>query len=124
MLQISASKIAHIVSLAHEMRMTAEEYEVLTEDLSEDEQGQPTSMDGSELAEFIDDLNEDEQIDLVCVAWIGRESFTADELEEARETARNEATTATSSYLMGMPHLADHLENGLDALGLEDDDDE
>jgi hypothetical protein len=79
-----------------------------------------------ELRAFIDRLSEDEQASLVAVMWIGRGSFEAEELEEAKRTAYEEATTPCADYLIGTPHLSDHLENGLDALGLsaaEDEDD-
>jgi len=79
-----------------------------------------------ELRAFIDRLSEDEQASLVAVMWIGRGSFEAEEMEEAKRTAYEEATTPCADYLIGTPHLSDHLENGLDALGLsasEDEDD-
>ena len=79
-----------------------------------------------ELRAFIDRLTEEEQASLVAVMWIGRGSFEAEEIEEARRTAFEEATTPCADYLIGTPHLSDHLENGLDALGLsasEDEDD-
>ena len=37
---------------------------------------------------------------------------------EAIETAKNEATVPTADYLLGSPHLSDHLENGMDELGI------
>ncbi|MEL6510993.1 MAG: DUF3775 domain-containing protein [Pseudomonadota bacterium] len=95
MLDINTSKIAQVILYAREM-----------------ERAEP------ELRGFIDNLNEDELASLVAVMWIGRDSFDADDLEEAKATAREEATTPTADYLMGTPHLADHLENGLDALGI------
>ena len=77
-----------------------------------------------ELRGFIDRLSEDEQVSLVAVMWIGRDSFAASELAEAKATAREEATTPTADYLLGTPHLSDHLENGLEELGLSAADDE
>nr|WP_218958631.1 DUF3775 domain-containing protein [Thalassovita aquimarina] len=77
-----------------------------------------------ELRAFIDRLTEEEQIDLVTLMWVGRGSFEAEEWSEARATAMAEATTPTADYLIGTPHLSDHLENGLDALGLSAMDDE
>jgi hypothetical protein len=70
-----------------------------------------------ELKEFIRDLNVDEQASLVALAWIGRGSFSADELEEALATARSEQTNRTEDYLLGIPLLPDYLEEGLDRLG-------
>jgi Protein of unknown function (DUF3775) len=71
----------------------------------------------AELREFIHDLNEDEQVSLVALAWIGRGSFGADELEDALETARSERTPRTVDYLVGMPLLSDYLGEALDKLG-------
>ncbi|WBU53252.1 DUF3775 domain-containing protein [Paracoccus sp. SCSIO 75233] len=76
----------------------------------------------AELHEFIADMNEDEQAALTAVMWIGRESFDADDLDEAIATARAEKTTPTEDYLMGEPRLADYLEAGLEALGISPED--
>ena len=70
-----------------------------------------------ELKEFIHDLNEDEQVSLVALAWIGRGSFGPEELDDAMETARAERTNRTEDYLLGMPLLPDYLEEALDRLG-------
>lgn len=67
---------------------------------------------------FISGLRDEEKASLVAIMWIGRDSFDSTEWEEAFETALAEATTPTQDYLRGSPHLADHLENGLDALGV------
>lgn len=72
----------------------------------------------AELRGLIDRLNEDAQAELVAIMWIGRGSFEAEDLADAVETARREATTPTADYLIGTPHMSDHLENGLDALGI------
>ena len=68
---------------------------------------------------FIDALNDDEKAHLVAIAWVGRGAFEPEDYAEAVETAYSEATTPTADYLMGMPHLAENLENGLDALGID-----
>ena len=80
----------------------------------------------AELKEFIHDLNEDEQVSLVALAWIGRGSFGPDELDDALETASAERTSRTADYLIGMPLLSDYLEEALDRLGysVEDAEDE
>ncbi len=77
-----------------------------------------------ELRAFIERMDEDEQAELVAIMWIGRGSFDADELDEAVRTAGQEATTPCADYLLGSPHLPDHLENGLDALGISPGDEE
>ena len=75
-----------------------------------------------ELRAFIDRMSEDEQAELVAVMWVGRESFFAEDLPEAIATAKSEASTPCADYLIGTPHLSDHLENGLDALGISAED--
>ena len=70
-----------------------------------------------EVREFIRDLNVDEQVSLVALAWIGRGSFAADELNDALDTARAERNKRTAEYLLGIPLLSDYLEEGLSALG-------
>jgi hypothetical protein len=78
----------------------------------------------AELSAFIDNLNEDEQAHLTAIAWVGRGSFDAEDYAEALMTARTENTTPTCDYLMGMPHLAENLEAGLDAMGVDVDGEE
>ncbi|PJE30704.1 hypothetical protein PSM7751_02953 [Pseudooceanicola marinus] len=101
MLEISISKVANVILMARELNRAE-----------------------GELRAFLENLNEDELASLVAIMWIGRESFDADDLEEAISTAKAEATTPTADYLLGTPHLSDHLENGLDALGLSASDEE
>ena len=101
MLDITTHKIAQVILMSRELERAE-----------------------GELRAFIDRLSEDEQVSLVAVMWIGRDSFAAAELAEALATAREEATTPTADYLLGTPHLSDHLENGLEELGLSAADDE
>ncbi len=70
-----------------------------------------------ELRAFIDRMSEEEQAELVAVMWVGRGSFEPEEINQAIETARTEATTPCADYMIGTPHMSDHLENGLEALG-------
>ena len=95
MLDISTEKVRQIVAFGHEV------------DRAE-----------NELRGFLETLNEDEAVSLIAIMWVGRESFGADEIAEALATARGEAVTPTADYLIGTPHFADHLEAGLEALGV------
>lgn len=72
-----------------------------------------------ELRAFIDRMDEDEQCELVALMWIGRGSFESEDLQAALETARQEASTPCADYLIGTPHLSDHLEAALDAYGVD-----
>ncbi|WP_310619018.1 DUF3775 domain-containing protein [Flexibacterium corallicola] len=75
-------------------------------------------MREEEIRELLDDLNVDEAAELVTITWIGRGDFDAGDYELALAEAKERATGSTSEYLLGLPHLPDHLENGLDSLDL------
>jgi hypothetical protein len=96
MLDISPRKVVHVIFQAREGRIGE-----------------------AEVHAFIDALNDDEKASLVAIAWVGRGAFEPEDYAEALATARAEATTPTADYLMGMPHLAENLEYGLDALGID-----
>lgn len=96
MLEISTAKIVRVIMLCREF-----------------------GPDSPRLTNYISGLNEDEQVSLVAVLWIGRDSFDADQLQEAKDQARAEATAPTEQYLSGIPGLAEHLEAGMDALGID-----
>ena len=70
-----------------------------------------------ELTSLINDLNEDDQIDLVALAWLGRDDYTADDWPSVREEAARAHNMNTANYLLGMPLLGDYLEEGLALLG-------
>lgn len=70
-----------------------------------------------ELTSLINSLSEDEQIDLVTLAWLGREDYSAADWADVREEAARAHNERTASYLLGMPMLGDFLEEGLSTLG-------
>lgn len=71
----------------------------------------------TELKAAIDGLNEDEQIDLVTLTWLGRGDFTKEEWTVARQTASDARSDHTAAYLLGIPLLGDYLEEALSQLG-------
>jgi len=71
----------------------------------------------AELRAAIDSLNDDEAVDLIALAWIGRGDFASNEFAEVRRLARQRHRHRSASYLIGMPALGDYLEEGLAALG-------
>ena len=95
MLEISPQKVAQVILMGRELGRAE-----------------------GELRAFIDRMSDDDQAELVAIMWIGRESFEAEDLAEAIATAKAEATTPCADYILGTPHMSDHLENGLDALGI------
>jgi hypothetical protein len=70
-----------------------------------------------ELTSLINSLSEDEQIDLVALAWLGRDDYTADDWNDVRQEASRAHNERTAGYLLGMPLLGDFLEEGLSLLG-------
>jgi hypothetical protein len=123
MLQISTSKIAHVIVRAKEYDAKLGNWEdSLESGFREDVSGtvlENFSADGNggELAEFLASLNEDEQASLVALTWLGRGTYSPEELDEAIDIARAEHVSKTENYLIGIPLLADYLEDGLDKLG-------
>ncbi len=70
-----------------------------------------------ELTSLINSLSEDEQIDLVALAWLGRDDYTAGDWPAVREEAARAHNNRTAEYLLGMPLVGDFLEEGLSMLG-------
>ncbi len=70
-----------------------------------------------ELVEFIRALDEDEQVNLIALAWIGRGTYELSEWPDALREARSEHGRRVAEYLLGLPLLGDYLEEGLAAFG-------
>jgi hypothetical protein len=128
MLEIAPEKVAHVIVKAREYDTKVAAWDDTA--AAGDAQDDPASIlqdfaadpTRSELVSFIDALNEDEQAHLVALAWVGRGTFEPEEFDEAVATARSERTTATSQYLLGIPLLADYLEEGLERMGISAED--
>ncbi|RUU11911.1 DUF3775 domain-containing protein [Mesorhizobium sp. USDA-HM6] len=91
-------------------RRDSHHHDGLAEEASED-------LTEEEFRELINDLNVDEAAELVALAWIGRGDYDASEWIEAVAAARERANKRTAKYLLGLPQLADWLEDGLEAIG-------
>lgn len=98
-MEIASDKVGEVVLLAREM--------------AQDVPSAEAEFDG-----VLEGMDEDEALDLVALLWLGRGDFDPLEWDEARKAARDEATTPVATYLKGQPQLADHLEAGLEAMGL------
>jgi hypothetical protein len=81
-------------------------------DILEESADDPTQQ---ELVEMIRSLDEDEQVRLVALAWLGRGTFAAADWDDAVAEARGAHNTHTAEYLIGLPLLGDYLEDGLAA---------
>jgi Protein of unknown function (DUF3775) len=71
----------------------------------------------AELRAAIDGLNDDEVIDTIALAWLGRGDFGKEDWSDVRELARERHRRHSADYLVGMPALGDYLEEGLAVLG-------
>ena len=71
----------------------------------------------SELIAMIRGLNQDEQIDLVALAWLGRGDGDLDDWQDLRAEAARAHNKRTAEYLLGMPLLGDYLEEALSQFG-------
>ena len=72
-----------------------------------------------ELTAFINGLDEEERINLVALAWVGRGTYELSDWQDALDTARNEHKKRTAQYLLELPLLGDYLADGLAAFGEE-----
>jgi hypothetical protein len=82
----------------------------------------PGDATRAELVSAIHDLNDDEQLDLIALIWVGRGDFTIEKWAEAREAARDIGRARTPRYVAEIPLVSDYLEDALSQFGhsLED----
>lgn len=130
-LAISAEKVAFIIEKARE-------FDVKEGDSDPDSGSNPSDDDAvdvleddgsdpvvNELGSFLIALNEDEQVDLVALTWLGRGDGTIDDWDDLRARAveaRAEYRSPrreTVHYLLGDPMLGDLLATGLDEFGID-----
>ncbi|WP_434289996.1 DUF3775 domain-containing protein [Celeribacter sp. SCSIO 80788] len=118
-MDISPHKVAFVIVRARELGAKVARWDTPSDDADGDTilESRPSDGTGRELQSFIRGLNEDEKAALVAIMWIGRETF--DDYGEALETAKQEAIGPTEKYLLGIPLLADYLEDGLESLGVD-----
>ena len=77
----------------------------------------PSDPDLAEIAAAVDSLNDDERLDLVALIWIGRNDFSLDQWDEARDAARDISRARAARYVTGIPLVSDYLQEGLSRLG-------
>ncbi len=69
-----------------------------------------------EIKNWIDCLDEESQVELVALYWIGRGDFEGSDFVLAVNEAQARRSSPTAGYLLGAPMLGDYLEAGLDAV--------
>ena len=67
----------------------------------------------------IDPMSVDEQIDLVALTWLGRGDGGVEDWSALRGDAARAHKRRTAGYLLGIPLLADYLEEAASLFGVE-----
>lgn len=123
-LAISTDKVCFVISLARDfdVKEAANEPDPAS---NPSDDGQRSVLEESaddpveeELRVFIDELDEEEQVDLVALAWLGRGDSGLADWDALRSEAAQAHNNRTADYLMGIPNLADLLDEGMNAFGL------
>lgn len=77
----------------------------------------PDDPTSEEIKAFIEGLNTDEAAELLALMWIGAGDFDVDEWDAAVAAALDAPESRRADAFLGVPLLADYLEEGLSALG-------
>jgi hypothetical protein len=123
-LSVSAEKVCFIIAKAREFDAKDEltdpdDASNPTDDamisVLEDHRDDPVVQ---EIAAVIYAMSFDEQVDLATLAWLGRGDGSLEDWDELRAEAARAHNNRTASYLLGMPLLADYLEEALSEFGI------
>ena len=123
MLEIATDKVCYLVIKAHGFDAKVDVVEPdpgsnpADDDMLEVLEDYEDDPIASEMTDFINGLNEDEQINLVALTWVGRGTYGKEEWKAAVREARRAHNEHTAEYLLGIPLLGDYLEEGLSQLG-------
>jgi len=122
-LGINSDKVCHVIAKARQFDVKEADSDPDSGSNAADDgmtdvlEDTPDDPSYKELVAFIRALDEDEQIWLVALAWIGRGTYDATEWVDALREARDQHNKRTAEYLTGLPLLGDYLEEGLAAFG-------
>ena len=106
MLQIAPSKVGQIIVLAREFDAKVSPWDDSSAEERESDMTsilEATSNDPivAQLSSFIDNLNEDEQVSLVALMWVGRGTFESEELAEAIKASVEGGAKGVSIFSAG-----------------------
>jgi hypothetical protein len=121
MLTIPLSTVGWIILKAREFDVKADDTSDGEGDTDEgsvlqDRNDDPTE---AELRSWINDLTDTQKAELTALMWLGRGDGDAGDFPALVDEARGRRRVRTSAYLLGEPMLADYLEEGLEALGVD-----
>jgi Protein of unknown function (DUF3775) len=74
-----------------------------------------------ELVAVINSMSIDEQVDLVALTWLGRGDGAIEDWDELRAEAARAHNRRTAAYLLGIPLLADYLDEAISLFRIECD---
>lgn len=124
-LTISPEKVCYVIMRAREFEVQ----DVATDSNDDADETSWSALDARrddptyrELKAFIRSLNQDEQVDLVALTWLGRGDGSLDDWDDLRAEAARAHNKRTADYLLSKPMLPDHLEDALDQFGCSCDD--
>jgi hypothetical protein len=117
-LTISPEKVAFVIIKAREDELTDPDS---GSNPSDDQEAAVLKDHGDdpvveEITSLINAMAQDEQIDLVALAWLGRDDYMAQDWPAVRAEADQAHNEHTTEYLLGMPLLSDFLKEGLSML--------
>lgn len=124
MLNLSTDKVCYIVVKAREFDVKEapegmyDGSDAADDGFAEVLEDTPNDPVFEELLSFLNDLNVDEMEELLALTWLGRGDYTADDWQDALKQAREVRDEKAPQYLLGIPLLADYLEDGLSSFGL------
>jgi hypothetical protein len=121
-LSISPEKVFFIIAKSRQAENSAAGFERDADSGDDQPEDHSARTDRAEMRGFIRDLNEDEQIDLVTLMWLGRGDGEIGNWRELRAEASRAHNNRTASYLIETPMLADYLEEALSEFGLSFED--
>ena len=84
----------------------------------EDHKDDPVAQ---ELAAVINSMTVDEQVDLVALTWLGRGDGEIGDFGDLRAEAARAHNRRTAAYLLGIPLLADYLDEAISQFGISCD---
>ena len=116
-LSVSPEKVFFIIAKARQFDESGSISDSSDDDMDDKPEDNGKDTDRSELSGFIRGLNEDEQMDLVALMWLGRGDGDLDNWRDLRSEASRAHNNRTASYLIGTPLLADFLEEALTQFG-------
>ncbi len=131
MLQVNPETVCYLILKAHQQDMklapeesgsgTGADAHAMDEETLDhlEEEAETENPTYEEMKSFIEDMNEDEQVDVVALMWLGRDSASAEDWAQIRKDAADAHNEHSAEYLLGTPLLADYLSEGLASLGYD-----